>query len=88
MYGVKDLKDPYSILKRDVQIKKQRIQTLSNDYQVVNHYFAKAIIEVELENLVRDYLEQSFILQKIDREESNTKEWTWLVKIGFRKYEW
>lgn len=76
MYSAKDLKDPYSILKRDVTLKYQRIQTLSNDYKRVHHFFSKAIIETELEKLVSDYLEQSFVLQRIERERpaESTKE--------------
>ena len=84
MYNAKDLKDPYSILKRDVALKYQRIQTLSNDYRRVHHYFSKAIIETELENLVRDYLEQSFVLQRIEgkRPAERTKEWNWMAQDG------
>ena len=69
MYSSKDLKDLLSILQRDVQLKYQRIQTLSNDYQKVNHYFSKAIIETELENVVDDYLERSFILQSKEQQD-------------------
>ena len=63
MYREKDLKDPNSLFDRRVQLMWQRIQTLSNDYKNVNHYFSKAIIETELERLVDEYLERTFILQ-------------------------
>jgi hypothetical protein len=68
MYSIKDLKDPYSLLeKRNLRIE-NRILTLDEDYSHVNHFFSKAIIETELDKLVDDYIERSFILQRSKEE--------------------
>lgn len=69
MYRDKDLQDPLSLYDRRLKLMWQRIQTLNNDYKNVNHYFSKAIIETELERLVDDYIERSFVLQT-DQAES------------------
>ena len=72
MYEMRDLLNPNLLFVRRVILMRNRIQVLVNDYQHVNHYFTKAIIETELENLVDDYIERSFVLQR-NREETNTK---------------
>ena len=71
MYTIKDLQDPSSLFKKRMNYMENRILKLNSDYQNVNHYFSKAIIETELEQLVDEYLERSFILQRTNREESN-----------------
>lgn len=74
MYQNKDLQDPNLLFKRRMIYMRNRIQVLCNDYRNVNHYFSKAIIETELEQLVDDYLERSFILQS--KEQQNFTEET------------
>lgn len=73
MYQNKDLLDPNLLFERRMVLMRNRIQTLVNDYNNVNHFFSKAIIETELEKLVDDYLERSFILQRVDKEGKETK---------------
>lgn len=70
MYSDKDLKDPHLLFEKRRNLMWQRIQTLNNDYKNVNHYFSKAIIETELEQLVDDFFERSFILQTNSKDES------------------
>ena len=87
MYKIKDLQDPNLLFDRRLKLMRDRIQVLLNDYQSVNHYFSKAIIEVELEKLVDEYLERSFILQRQQSGQSEkTTEWNWMVKNGFKNY--
>ena len=74
MYQNKDLQDPNLLFKRRLKLMHSRIQILCNDYRNVNHYFSKAIIETELEKLVDDYLERTFILQR--KEKGQSKETT------------
>ena len=64
MYKNKDLQDPNLLFERRMVLMRNRIQILCNDYQNVNHFFSKAIIETELERLVDDYLERQFVLQR------------------------
>ena len=68
MYNIKDLQDPNSLFKKRVIYMRNRIQILVNDYNNVNHYFSKAIIETELEKLVDDFIERSFVLQRTNEE--------------------
>lgn len=68
MYQNKDLLDPNLLFERRMVLMRNRIQTLVNDYNNVNHFFSKAIIETELERLVDDYLERSFILQRTNEQ--------------------
>ena len=70
MYQNEDLKDPNFLFERRMVLMRNRIQTLCNDYRNVNHFFSKAIIETELEKLVDDYIERSFILQRSKTESS------------------
>ena len=70
MYSKKDLLDPNLLFNRRLVLMRNRIQVLCNDYNNVHHYFAKAIIETELERLVDDYLERSFVLQRREREDT------------------
>ena len=74
MYKDKDLQDPNLLFKRRMIYMRNRIQTLCIDYNNVDHYFSKAIIETELEKLVDDYLERKFILQR--RTEQGSSEET------------
>ena len=60
----KDLYDSNLLFNNRLRRIRYRIQTLRNDYQNVNHYFSKAIIETELERLEDDLFERSFVLQK------------------------
>lgn len=73
MYQNKDLQDPNLLFKRRMVYMRNRIQVLCNDYRNVNHYFSKAIIETELEKLVDDYLERSFVLQRSRGQEFSEK---------------
>lgn len=70
MYTNKDLLDPNLLFERRMVLMRNRIQVLCNDYNNVNHHFSKAIIETELERLVDDYLERSFILQRRQKEDN------------------
>lgn len=69
-----DLYDPNLLFDNKIRKIRSRIQTLRNDYQNVNHYFSKAIIEVELEKAEDDLLERSFVLQRQtkDRQSKET----------------
>ena len=68
MYQNKDLLDPNLLFERRMILMRNRIQVLVNDYNNVNHFFSKAIIETELEKLVDDYLERSFVLQRTNEQ--------------------
>lgn len=70
MYEMKDLLNPNLLFERRMVLMRNRIQVLINDYQHVNHYFSKAIIETELDRLVDEYLERSFVLQGNRKESS------------------
>lgn len=73
MYNKKDLLNPNDLFEARIKKMWQRIQKLNNDYNNVNHYFSKAIIETELEKLVDDYLERSFVLQRSRGQEFSEK---------------
>lgn len=68
MYNIKDLQDPNLLFEKRTIYMRNRIQVLVNDYQNVNHFFSKAIIETELEKLVDDFIERSFVLQRTNEE--------------------
>lgn len=68
MYNIKDLQDPNLLFEKRTIYMRNRIQVLVNDYQNVNHFFSKAIIETELEKLVDDFVERSFVLQRTSGE--------------------
>ncbi|MBR3208761.1 MAG: hypothetical protein IKF82_00685 [Bacilli bacterium] len=69
----KDLYDSNLLFNNRLRRIRYRIQTLRNDYQNVNHYFSKAIIETELERLEDDLFERSFVLQKSKENKESEK---------------
>ena len=62
------LSDPYSLFNERTANIRLRILNLQEDYSRVDHYISKAIIQEEIENLVDDLVERTFVLQTEDRE--------------------
>ena len=64
------LTDPYSLFEERTKQIKIRILNLQEDYDRVDHFISKAIIQEEIENLVDDLVERSFVLRtKSDEKE-------------------
>ena len=62
------LSDPYSLFNERTANIRLRILNLQEDYSRVDHYISKAIIQEEIENLVDDLVERTFVLQTEDRK--------------------
>lgn len=69
-YSDKLIHAPLKLFERRIELMGQRIQTLVRDYDVAKHYITQAIILEELDNLVDDYVERSFVLQRQKNEQS------------------
>lgn len=64
MVELKDFNDPSTIFSKKTDIIVNRILTLQKDYKKVKHYYSKAIIEKELEDLMDEYVARTFNISK------------------------
>jgi len=57
------LNNPFSLFSQRTEDIKLRIMKLEADYKRVDHFVSKAIIEEEMEKVVDDLVERTFVLQ-------------------------
>lgn len=66
MIKKEDFNNPPTIFSKKTDMIANRILVLQKDYKKVQHYYSKAIIEKELEDLLDEYVARTFKISKED----------------------